>query len=240
MIVDYFRPKSIADALDYKKGQAQARFLGGGTSIRHLKEDIAVIDLQDLPLKAISETVGGYRLGAMGTLEQVFTLFAAHKDLQLALKIEASKNQRNQATLGGFLMLSDGKSPFFTCLCVLHCTVGYEDGGPKTISLDEFIEKRRQFDHLITYLDIEMPERFVFESVGRSPLDKPIVCFAKANYRGGSRVCVGGFGKTPMVIEKVPASEQEITALLKLEDDAWATAAYRSSIILSLLKRHAE
>ncbi len=240
MIVDYLRPKSIKEATEYKKAHSQARFMGGGTSIRKMGEDITVVDLQNLPLKEIEKTGNGYRLGTLVTLEQLFGLFADQKDLQLALKIEASKNQRNQATLGGFLMLSDGRSPFFTCLRALRSTVVYECGEKKTMGLDEFVEQREQFDCLITHLDIEMPEHFVFESVGRSPLDRPIVCLAKAGYEKETRICVGGFGKSPTLLKTLPADETAATELLQLKDDAWASARYRSSLVLTLLKRYSD
>jgi xanthine dehydrogenase YagS FAD-binding subunit len=89
-----------------------ARFLAGGTNIVDLmKDDVetptALIDINALPFAAIERTATGIRIGALARMNDV----ADHPDVQKqtpaisqALKLSASAQLRNMASMGGNML----------------------------------------------------------------------------------------------------------------------------------------
>lgn len=239
MIKGYYRPQNIIEAVDLLNNSRQAIPIGGGTSLNKHKEEIVVIDLQDLDLAEIKKNGKNIIIGSMTTLEQLKEYFRKNESLQSALKIEGSKNQRTLSSLGGFLKLAGGRSPLLTCLLTLGCTVFYADE-IKAIPLNEFLVERKNNKKLITHISIKDPTKLQFESVSRSPLDLPIVCCAVAQYGNESTVAIGGFGEAPQLIPTEYFAEKDnsdLSELMHFSTDEWASANYRASITQIILKR---
>ena len=239
MIKEYFRPKTIHEAVELLQQNEMAIPIGGGTSLKKLVRDFVAIDLQDLALGYIKNGENKILIGSMTTLEKIKEYFSANENISRALKIEGSKNQRTQSSLGGFLKLAGGRSPFLTCLLTLNCTLFFAEG-ENGMSLGEFLDNRKSNKKLITHISINEPNGLVFESVSRSPLDLPIICCAVNRFDTKLRAAVGGFGEKPQIVPEkyfIEKNEGDISALLHFSTDEWASANYRANISQIILKR---
>ena len=94
---------------------------------------------------------------------------------------------------------------------------------------------------LITAITIPLNARLAFESVARTPADKPIVCAALASWPSGrTRLALGGYGKAPLLAmdgtEAEGLEEAARNAFHEATDD-WASAEYRMDVAATLAKR---
>jgi len=239
MIKEYFRPKTIPEAVELLQKNKMATAIGGGTSLNKNEEDIVVVDLQDLNLSYIEKAEKSIIIGSVTTLEQIKGYFHANENIKRILNIEGSKNQRTQSSFGGFLNLARGRSSLLTCLLTLNCSIFFAEE-EKGMSLSEFLDKRKSSTKLITHIAINEPDDLVFESVSRSPFDLPIVCCAVTRFNNELRAAIGGFGETPQIVPDKYFNEEkqsDITAYLQFITDEWASANYRANITQILLKR---
>lgn len=239
MIKDYFRPKTIHEAVELLQKNELAIPIGGGTSIKNYSGDIVLVDLQDLALDIIRNVEKNIIIGSMTTLEQIKNNFIGNDNLKKVLKIEGSKNQRTQSSLGGFLKLAGGRSPLLTSLLTLNCTLYFAEQ-EKGMSLSEFLDIRKTNKQLITHISIMDPAGMVFESVSRSPLDLPIICCAVNYFDKEMKAAVGGFGEKPQIVPEkyfVEQKECELSEFLQFSTDEWASANYRANITQIVLKR---
>ena len=94
---------------------------------------------------------------------------------------------------------------------------------------------------LITSIEIPLNARLAFESVARTPADKPIICVALAQWPSGrTRLVVGGWGSSPTVAmdgnEVLGVVEAARNAAHDASDE-WASAEYRTDVAAVLAKR---
>jgi CO/xanthine dehydrogenase FAD-binding subunit len=238
MITEYFRPKTIEEAITLKNKYPGSKYVAGGLSFQNLEENIILIDLQKIP-NYYEKKKNILEIGSTKTLEDILQSFTDFKDLTTAIRIEASKNLRNQITLGGLIKKANGRSPFLCCLTAFDSWI-YLEPGNKKVKLNEFLLIREANRDLITKIEIKIPERFRFESIARSPLDKPIVCCSSAKYDEKQLLSIGGFGNLPLVINSgIVHKDKVLLKFLKEEirDDQWASSEYRVSIALTLINR---
>ncbi|MEV5809779.1 FAD binding domain-containing protein [Streptomyces parvulus] len=107
----YKRVSNVADAL--AAGRHGGRYIAGGTTLVDLMRETVerpdvVVDISDLPLRSISSTEdGGLRIGALVTMAEA----AVHREVQRrypviseALRLSASAQLRNMASIGGNIM----------------------------------------------------------------------------------------------------------------------------------------
>jgi putative selenate reductase FAD-binding subunit len=239
MILDYFRPKTVKEALALHESHPNSRFLGGGSSVQNATDEYYAIDLQLVGLNKTNKENNTYSIGATVTLDEIYEYFKNVPDLRQALRIEGSKNQRNRATLGGLLATADGRSPFLTCLTSMNSFI-YMESADIPVDLNQFLMNRKRVKKLILNIKIDFPEKISFDSVARSPLDKPIVCCAVSKYGTESRVSIGGFGLYPILASGesfIEMDEKKVVDAFLLSDDQWASASYRASIIKTLAER---
>ncbi len=110
----YSRATDPAQAVTAVSGQAQSKFLGGGTNLIDLMKmgvetPVQLIDINRLPLAQIEELPagGGVRLGALARNSDVANhqiVRQKYPVLAQALESGASPQLRNMATVGGNLM----------------------------------------------------------------------------------------------------------------------------------------
>ncbi len=239
MIKEYYRPQKIDEAVELLKKKGEAIPIGGGTSLNRIKEDIVVVDLQDLELSYINNKGKNILIGSTTTLEQIKNYFQENESLVKALKIEGSKNQRAQSSLGGFLKVTDGRSPLLTCLLTLGCTVFYFDE-KNGIPLNEFLVERKKSKKLITHISLDDPKELAFETVSRSPLDRPIVCCAVSRFDNKFKAAIGGYGGAPQQIPETYFEEKnskDLSKYIQFSTDEWANADYRANIAPIIFER---
>jgi len=251
MISTYARPNTIAEALEMLK-QPGTLPLGGGTLLSKPRSAaIKVVDLQALGLNTITRkgndpsTRSGQSLeiGATVTLQQLFEAPDAPAALKTALELEAPLNIRNAATVAGALVAADGRSTFATALLALNAKATVISDQSTVVSLGEFLPLRPSNiqGKLIISVEIPLNAKLAFESVARTPADKPIVCAALAKWPSGrARLALGGYGKAPLLaMDGTEAEGLEDAARNAFHEaaDEWASAEYRMDVAATLAKR---
>ncbi len=242
MITVYHRPKNLQETLDLLK-QPDTFPLGGGTLLsKPGPASIKVVDLQALGLNALTLKGNSLEIGATLTLQQLLESPHAPDTLKTAIKLEAPLNIRNTATVAGTLVVADGRSTFATIMLALDAKVMLA-GDETSISLGEFLPLRPDNlrGKLITKFEISLNTKTAFETVARTPADKPIVCVALAGWPSGrTRLALGGYGKAPLLAMDGTESEGLETAASNAFHEAvdkWGSAEYRMDVAAKLAKR---
>ncbi|MBN2555215.1 MAG: FAD binding domain-containing protein [Anaerolineales bacterium] len=231
--LEYLRPESLEEAIDLLD---QGVPLAGGTRlIPNRSELTAVIDLQSVGLDQIIPGDGWLKLGAAVTLQDLIDCSDVPADLQGAARLEAGWNIRNMATLGGTIHEGDGRSALLTTLTACHVTVHLQPDD-RSMALEAYLDFRAQDEpaHLVTTVDIDLPDRLSYAYAGRSPADRPMICAAAGWYAGKPEqvfMGVGGFGGKPqrIVAEDVDQVRTLTAAVYAESADFWASADYRVS-----------
>jgi CO/xanthine dehydrogenase FAD-binding subunit len=192
----------------------------------------AVQVAQGVGLDHIEANADGVRIGAMATLQDIidhrpatdgpgdsessYAGTIADGLLATAAGYTQSRGLREQGTLGGTLIVAGPADPLTTALMVLDVDIRYADPTIHTAPFISFVAYRDRLIRtrvLITDIFVKRPPALggrsaaVFEIVGRSPKDKPIVCVAAivTVEDGISRevhIAVGGAHATPTRLHK--------------------------------------
>ncbi len=241
MITTYHRPQSLDEALTLLT-QPNRIPLGGGTLLAKATTDaVEVVDLQALSLDSITKSGNNLEIGATVTLQQLLESVHCPEALKSALKLEAPLNIRNTATVAGTLVVCDGRSTFATVLLALDAKLEIRKSAEESqsSSIGEFLPLRPR--GLITSITLPLNARLAFDTVSRTPADKPIVCTAVAQWNSGrTRLAVGGYGKAPMLAMDGTESEGIETAARNAFHEAadeYGSAEYRMDVAATLAKR---
>lgn len=240
MTLEYHRPDSLEEALQLLQ---QARPLGGGSVLTPNRRGLqAVIDLTRLGLDRIQVGQQQIEIGAAARLQSVLGV-ELPEALREAVRLQAGWNLRNQATLAGAVVASDGRSPLVAVLLAMGASLHLEPGS-QTVELDAYLDQRPP-DRLITMIRLPAVEQLAYEQVARSPADRPQVCVAAALDGGALRVALGGFGGRPLLIGEgwepdggAPGRAAEAAAQAYADaDDVWASGEYRAAAARALARR---
>ncbi len=242
MITDYYRPETLPEALELLKGPDTLP-LGGGTLLSQTKSaSVKVVDLQALGLNTLEKQGNNLEIGATVTLQQLLESEYTPEALKTALKLEAPLNIRNAATVAGTLVAADGRSTFASVLLALDARLSMQPDD-EAIEIGNFLPLRGENlrGKLIIAISIPLNAKLAFESVARTPADKPIVCAALASWPSGrTRLALGGYGKAPLLaMDGTEAEGLEEAARNAFHEatDEWASAEYRMDVAATLAKR---
>lgn len=241
--VRYKRPKSLEELqLVIREVHGAVCILAGGTyTPRQLDPFTVFVDLQELGADRIERENDTIRIGAAASLQQVMDAEIGLDELRIPFELEAAANVRNSLSLLNFLRSVNPRSPLLTALLALKpelVLAPWQRVVPlERYQLDE-PENEREFPLWLRFL---VPSGFVWESIARTPKDRPIICLAVVWLKDGAlRVVCGGDSRPPRVIEH-EFSAETILALVRraYEDsgDAWASANYRQEMSQVLLSR---
>lgn len=245
MITDYYRPDTLSEALVLLE-QPDTLPLGGGTLLSTLKPaPQKVVDLQALGLNTLKKRGNNLEIGATVTLQQLLESVNLPVALKTALKLEAPLNIRNAATVAGTLVSADGRSTLATTLLALDAKLSLQ---PKNepYELGNFLPLRgdKLRGRLITSISFPLNVKLTFESVARTPADKPLVCAALVRWPSGrTRLALGGYGVAPLLAVDGTESEGLETAARNAfheATDEWASAEYRMDVAVTLAERCSE
>jgi CO/xanthine dehydrogenase FAD-binding subunit len=207
--------------------------LAGGTVLsRSSDQDLALVDLQNLPLNSIQQQGNLWRIGAATRLQALLEANISPA-FSLAIVREAFLNTRNQASLGGTMITSDGKSILAAVLAALDARLTWEPGGLE-LSFGEWMLQRNSWprNRLLTEISFSSQADLRWECVARSPADLPVICIAAGVWPSGrTRVVAGGFGLAPILAMDGPEKDGAEAALenaLLNSDDDFASGEYRS------------
>lgn len=244
MITEYHRPQTLDEALALLT-RPNTLPLGGGTLLsKPTTDSVQVVDLQRLGLDSLSKTGNTLELGAALTLQALLESEHCPAVLKSALKLEAPLNLRNAATVAGTLVACDGRSTFAAVLLALDAkiTVNSQQKAEETLNLGDFLPLREQVrGKLITRVTIPLNVKLAFDSVAKTPADKPLVCAALAQWNSGrTRLVMGGYGKSPILAmdgtEAEGAGAAARNAFHEAQDE-WASADYRMDVAATLAER---
>ena len=243
MISEYHRPKTLDEATQLLS-KPDTRPLGGGTALnRPSPERFAVVDLQALGLDKIHKRGNKLEIGATATLQVLLDSMHIPSALQETIRLETTFNLRQMATIAGTLVACDGRSTFTTAMLALDAKVTVISNQSSVIGLGDLLPFRADNlrDKLITKIVIPLNVKLAFESVARTPADKPIVCAALAQWPSGrTRLALGGWGKSPLLAMdgNEPGGVEEAARNAFAEaGDEWASAEYRSEMAAVLARR---
>lgn len=243
MITEYYRPQTLEEALRLIT-QPDTLPLGGGTLLsKPGPVPVKVVDLQALDLNALSPKGNSLEIGATVTLQQLLESEYINEALEVALKLEAPLNIRNAATVAGTLVAADGRSSFTTALLAADAKLTIINLNSEIVNLGDFLPLRpgNLRGKLITQIEIPINIKLAFETVARTPADKPIVCAALAHWPSGrARLALGGYGKAPLLaMDGTEADGFEAAARNAFHEatDEWASAEYRMDVAATLAKR---
>lgn len=244
MITAYHRPKSLDEALTLLT-QPNTLPLGGGTLLSHGTSDpVQAVDLQLLGLDSLTKNGNNLELGATLTLQILLESEHCPPALKSALKLEAPLNIRNSATVAGTLVACDGRSTFASVLLAMDAKI--EQAILNNSKIDYRVSNIGDFlplrpTELITKFILPINIKLAFETVARTPADKPIVCAAVAQWNSGrTRLALGGYGKSPMLaMDGTESDGIESSARNAFHEatDEYASAEYRMDIASTLAKR---
>jgi CO/xanthine dehydrogenase FAD-binding subunit len=243
MISEYHRPKTLDEATQLLS-KPDTRPLGGGTALnRPSPERFAVVDLQALGLNKIHKSGNKLEIGATATLQALLDSTHIPSALQETIRLETTFNLRQMATVAGTLVACDGRSTFATAMLALDAKCSVISYQSSVIYLGELLALRNELlqGKLITAITIPLNVKLAFETVARTPADKPIVCAVLAQWPSGrTRLALGGWGKSPLLAmdgnEPGGAEEAARNAFAEAGDE-WASAEYRSEVAKVLVKR---
>jgi putative selenate reductase FAD-binding subunit len=243
MISNYYRPQTLDEALRLLR-LPDTRPLGGGTMLtQSADESFSVVDLQAIGLGTLRESGNNLEIGATVRLQKLIEAPITSQALKTALELEMPLNLRYQGTVAGALVTCDGRSTFGTVMLALDAVCFINDGNLFAIKLGDLLPLRHKFlgGKLITKFEIPLTCRLAFQSVARTPADKPIVCAGLAQWPSGrTRLALGGWGLSPILAmdgnESGGVEEAARNAFSEAADD-WASAEYRMEISGILAKR---
>ncbi|GIV66408.1 MAG: FAD binding domain-containing protein [Chloroflexota bacterium] len=242
MIKEYYRPKTVSEAEQlFKRGDNKFVPLGGGSVLsRSKEEDLCVVDLQELGLNQV-EVVGHKAiLGATVTLQQLIESDSIPIHLKEVIRRSATINIRNQATLGGYVVSTDGRSPLGIALMAMDAVLIWHPN-QETQSLGDWFSIRQPRGYWIKGIQFNLNVELAYEQVSRTPMDQPILAVAIARWASGRvRIAIGGFGKSPILVLDGPEDSGLIEAVknaLSDSGDEWASAEYRQAVGEVLVRR---
>ena len=241
MITQYHRPPTLEEALKLLS-QPDTRPLGGGTVLtQRSDESFSVVDLQALGLDKIRKTGNNLEIGATVTLQSLLESPHTPAALKAALNLEAPLNLRSMGTVAGALVTCDGRSPFGAVMLALDAKMTFAPGKEQIMLGNYYPLRVGAPGKLITKIEIPLNIKLAFETVARTPADKPIVCAALAQWPSGrTRLALGGWGLAPTLAMdgNEPGGVEEAARNAAAEaGDEWASAEYRSEVAAVLAKR---
>ena len=249
MHLEYHRPQTLEEALallaretPFTVPLAGGAFLNAQSRPAALpQQDVAVVDVQDLGLDAITSRGNFADLGAAASLQSLL-----EADLPAALReaahLETTYTRRLLQTVAGTLVAADGISPFATAMMALDARLTLAPND-ETLPLGELYPFR--WDHLrgklITKVTVPTNVRFALETVAPSPLSRPLVVVAVAQWPSGrTRIALGGWGEAPHLAmdgpEATGAAEAARNAAYEATDHR-ASAEYRREVAVVLVRR---
>ncbi len=243
MITAYYRPQYLEEALSLLL-KPNTRPLGGGTWLtRRSEEKFDVVDLQALGLDALSASGNILLIGATVTLQELLEFPSSPSALITTLKFEAPINNRTMGTVAGALVTCDGRSPFAATMLALDAHLTISSGQPEVYTLEDYFTMRHGplKNKLIVSIEIPQNAKLAYQSVARSPADRPIVSTAVAQWESGRiRIVLAGWGEFPTLAFDGNSStniESEVSNHAKDATIDSVSSEYREEMSVLLTKR---
>ncbi len=148
--------------------------IGRWTHLSRYQMDLqGVVDLQSTGLDKIQISGQQIMVGATTRLDSMMENPNLDAEITRAIRLDASKNIRNMATLGGWLISSDGRSAFSTVLLALDIALTWEPNSVRFVWAIGFRSVKSTPRGTAYRNGMELASELVFDNVARSPKDRP-------------------------------------------------------------------
>jgi len=142
MIQEFFKPQTIAEAVELKeKFKDEVVFMAGGTDVNctDSKYEIEkVIGIEQLKLNEISKTDEALSIGACVTIQQLIDSPKVPAQLTIAAEHFVNRNIRNIATIGGNIAANNSTSNLIPILIALDAELKLAGSEP-SVSVYDYI-----------------------------------------------------------------------------------------------------
>jgi carbon-monoxide dehydrogenase medium subunit len=224
--VDYYRPRSLEEALRLKAAHPAARFIAGGTDVmvqmrHHALRPSVLISLSAVPELRGVEVNGRVRIGAFTTISELLeheTLQERYPVLLEAARELGSVQIRNVATLGGNLCNASPCADTATPLLVLEARLRLASArGAREVPLHGLFVGPGQNclgeGEILTHILLDPPPagtRATFKKKGRVKMDLALASAAVLLQMEGqtcrrARVAAGSVAPVPLRLPAVEA-----------------------------------
>ena len=204
MIQDFFKPQTVAEAVELKeKFKDDAVFIAGGTDVNcnDSKYEIEkVIGIEQLKLNQISKTKSELSIGAGVTIQEVIDSPKIPEQLKMAAGHFVNRNIRNIATIGGNIGANNSSSNLIPILVALDAELKL-GGAATSVPVYEYISQ--EMTSLIEGILISsenLAKKYGLRKFSRASNDISIITAAVTfnihnEKLSDVRVAVGGVGK---------------------------------------------
>ncbi len=246
MILEYHRPKTLKEALQLlNRSTPITKPLGGGTVLnRPGKGAVAVVDLQALGLDQLEVKGNLLHAGAMVRLQTLLEADAVPEGLTQAIRLEATLNTRQAATIAGTAAAANGRSPLLAALLALDAglEIRHAEEGVAIVDLGDWLALRgARRGELISAVTLPSNVRLALDYVARSPADLPIIGVAAARWPSGrTRLVLYGWGNVPRLVMDGTESdgwEEAVRSAASDSGDEWGSSEYRQASAVVLAQR---
>jgi putative selenate reductase FAD-binding subunit len=229
MIQDFFKPQTIAEALELKqKFKDGAVFMAGGTDVNCADskyESEKVIGIEQLKLNQISKTQSELSIGAGVTIQELIDSPKIPDQLKTAAGHFVNRNIRNIATSGGNIAANNSASNLIPILVALDAEL--KIGGSATpVPVYEYIaqEMTRLIEAIIISSE-SLAKKYGLRKFSRAANDISIITAAvtfniQNEKLSNVRVAVGGV--SPHVVRLAPLENKlegnKLIAPAEIED----------------------
>jgi CO/xanthine dehydrogenase FAD-binding subunit len=163
--------------------------------------DLAVVDLSSLALDKIQARSVYLKIGAMVSLVKLLEADQISPRLKEGVRLEAPEDWQRRGSVGGTLVVSDGRSPLTTLLLAMDARLSLEPD-METIFLGDLLPFRHDklAGRLITQVIIPSNIAYVIQCDLDNESAHPSVCAAVARWPSGrTRIALGGYGTAPIL-----------------------------------------
>lgn len=221
---EYFRPRSLEEALRLKEARPGSFFISGGTDLlvkirnREISPEV-LISLRSIPEAEAIEVNGGARIGALATISRLILdekLGQSFPVLVEAARSLGSIQIRNAATIGGNLCNCSPCADMALPLLALEAKVRLQSlRGTREVPIKEFFvgpgESCLARDEILTDIILPPPQekaKTVFMKKGRVKMDLALASVAMVLEIEGkmchrARIAAGAVAPVPLRLTKV-------------------------------------
>jgi putative selenate reductase FAD-binding subunit len=204
MIQEFFKPQTVAEALELKeKFKDEAVFMAGGTDVncKDSKYEIEkVIGVEQLNLNQISKTQSELSIGAGVTIQELIDSPKIPDQFKTAASHFVNRNIRNMATIGGNIAANNSSSNLIPILVALDAEL--KIGGSATpVPVYEYVtQEMTRLIECILVSSENLAKKYDLRKFSRTANDISIITVAvtfniQNDILSNVRVAVGGVGK---------------------------------------------
>ena len=204
MIQEFFKPQTLAEALEMKeKFKNEAIFMAGGTDVNCTvsKYEIEkVIGIEQLKLNKISKTEKTLSIGAGVTIQELIVSPRVPDQLTMAAEHFVNRNIRNMATIGGNIASNYSTSNLIPILVALDAELKLAGSEPSVSVFDYITQEMSRLIEGIRISSENLRKKYGIRQFSRTANDTSIITAAvtfniQHERLSNVRVAVGGVNK---------------------------------------------